>query len=80
MKEVLYMEDNKKIPLSENILRRIANTLAKYQTFDPPPADDSAIQTRKEQMPSGTGFGASLRNNAGSWYDEQMHLDPARIV
>ncbi len=70
---------DKKISFTEGILRNIANTLAKYQTFDPPPASDSSIETRKSAN-KGTGYGAALTKNTGAWYDEQMNIDPARVA
>ncbi len=73
------MEENKKLKFTESILAKVANTLAKYQTYQQPPADDSAIATRKQQMPAGTGFGASMTKNAGIWYDDQVQLDNKRI-
>lgn len=72
--------EEKRLNFRENILRTIANTLAKYQTFDAPPRVDSAIQTRKNEIPKGSGYGASLSDNTGAWYDEQMHLDPTRLA
>ena len=74
------MESKEKIGITEAILRRVANALAKYQTYDSPPPTDSSIETRKKSMPTGTGFGAGLTSNAGIWYDDQMHLNPARIA
>ena len=71
--------ENEKLSFRENILRRIANTLARYQTHEDPPKKDSSIITRKNETPTGTGYGASTRN-AGSWYDEKMHLDPTRLA
>jgi hypothetical protein len=72
------MEDQKKPTLRENILRGIANTLAKYQTYDPPPPTDSSIEVRRKEL-KGTGFGTTTQN-VGSWYDKQMEIDPSRVA
>ena len=70
------MEDEKRLSLTESILRRVANTLAKYQSYDPPPATDSSIETRKKEK--GSGYGMSAQN-VGAWYDEQMQIDYSRV-
>ena len=72
------MEENRKLGLMEGIISRVANTLAKYQTYEPPPSKDSSIEVRKKEM-KGTGFGASV-SNAGAWYDEQINMDDRRIA
>ncbi len=71
--------EKKKRSVTESILSKVADTLAKYQTYAPPPATDSSIEVRKKEMTSGTGFGASAKN-AGAWYDSNMQIDNARIA
>ena len=72
------MEENKRTGFMEGILSRVANTLAKYQTYEPPPKTDSSIETRKKEIPAGSGSAAAAMN-VGAWYDEQMHIDQARV-
>lgn len=70
-----------KVSFREGILKNIANTLAKYQTYAPVPPADSSSETRgkEKEQPRGTGFGASAQK-AGVWYDEQMQIDQSRIA
>ena len=62
--------------LTESILQRIADTLAKYQTYEPPPEQDSSTEVRASSGP-GTAMGGS---NTGAWYDAQMETNTARVA
>lgn len=63
-------------PLMESILQKIADTLAKYQTYAPPPETDSSTEVRTKAGP-GVGMGGG---STGAWYDEQMESNTGRIA